>query len=144
MRSFLIAATTALLLAGCASVHMADEKQDAAAKTFQVPAGKSALYVYRNEAFGGIASIEVTVDGQSLGGTAGKTYLHTVVAPGRHVITSKAENTDTLEVVTRPGQATYIWQEVKLGVMRPRSKLQLVDEATGRKGVAESKLATAK
>ena len=31
--------------------------------------------------------------------------------------------------------ATYVWQEVKMGFIAARSKLQVVDEATGRKGV---------
>lgn len=39
--------------------------------------------------------------------------------------------------------ATYVWQEVKMGFIAARSKLQVVDEATGRKGVAETALAAA-
>jgi hypothetical protein len=143
MRRILIAAAAAaaLTMAGCASVPMGDVTQDAAAKTFKVPAGKSALYIYRNENMGGAITMDVAVDGKPLGKTGAKTYLYAVVAPGKHVITSKAENTDTLEVLTRPGQATYVWQEVKMGFIAARSKLQVVDEATGRKGVAETALA---
>ena len=39
--------------------------------------------------------------------------------------------------------ATYVWQEVKMGFIAARGKLQVVDEATGRKGVAETALAAA-
>jgi uncharacterized protein YceK len=141
MRPIIIAIAATLALAGCATVPMGDATQDTAAKTFSVPAGKSALYIYRNERIGAGVTMDVTLDGRLLGQTAAKTYLHAVVTPGRHVITSKAENTDTLEVVTRPGQATYVWQEVKMGILYARNKLQLVDEATGRQGVAESALA---
>ena len=40
------------ILAGCASVPMASPEADANAKSFRVPAGKSNIYIYRNESFG--------------------------------------------------------------------------------------------
>ncbi|MFT4195432.1 hypothetical protein [Ottowia sp.] len=56
-------------------------------------------------------------------------------------MTSKAENTEALALDTKPGGAYFIWQEVKMGFMQARNKLHLVDEETGRKGVAETSLA---
>lgn len=66
------------------------------------------------------------------------------MAPGRRVITSKAENTETLEIDAKPGTLVYIWQEVKMGLLFARNKLQVVDESTGKKGVNETKLAETK
>jgi len=63
------------------------------------------------------------------------------VQPGTHKLTSKAENTSELTVDAVAGKLYYVWQEVKMGVMSARSKLQLVDEPTGKAGVQESKLA---
>lgn len=37
------------------------------------------------------------------------------------------------------GKNYFVWQEVKMGLWMARSALQTVDEATGRKGVAECK-----
>ncbi|RZJ09198.1 MAG: hypothetical protein EOP39_12055 [Rubrivivax sp.] len=66
------------------------------------------------------------------------------MAPGKHTVESKAENTDKIEVDAQPGMLYYIWQEVKMGVLGARNKLQLVSEADGKKGVSETKLAETK
>lgn len=133
-----------LTLVGCASVPMGDPKADGAAKTFQVPADKAGIYVYRNESMGAAVKMDVIIDGQNIGETAANTYFYKEVAPGKHTVTSKAENTDTVEVDLKPGTLAYIWQEVKMGVMFARTKLHLVSEQEGKKGVLETKLAVSK
>jgi len=130
-----------LALAGCASVPMGDPKQDAAAKTFQVPADKAGIYVYRNESIGTAVKMDVIIDGQNIGETAARTFFYKEVAPGKHTVTSKAENSDTVEVDLKPGSLAFIWQEVKMGLMFARTKLHLVSEEEGRKGVMETRLA---
>lgn len=144
MKKFILIAFISASLVGCASVKMGDAGKDAAIKSFAVPADKAALYIYRNESMGGAVKMDVEVDGKAIGQTAAKTYLYKEVAPGKHVIASKAENTDTLEIDAKPGVAYYIWQEVKMGFMYARNKLQLVDENAGKKGVLETKLAETK
>ncbi|NBX22086.1 DUF2846 domain-containing protein [Rhodoferax mekongensis] len=144
MKKFILIAFISASLVGCASVKMGDAGKDAAVKSFAVPADKAALYIYRNESMGGAVKMDVEVDGKAIGQTAAKTYLYKEVAPGKHVIASKAENTDTLEIDAKPGVAYYIWQEVKMGFMYARNKLQLVDESAGKKGVLETKLAETK
>ena len=136
---FLIAAFS--ILSGCASVPMGDAQQDAALRTFAVPKGKSALYVYRNESMGGAITMDVAVNGNPIGQTGAKTFLYKELAPGKYTITSKAENTDKLVVDAKPGRAYFVWQEVKVGFVAARTKLHLVDEATGKKGVGETGLA---
>jgi hypothetical protein len=88
--------------------------------------------------------MDVTIDGEAIGQTAAKTYFYKELPPGKHVITSKTENVDTLEIETKPGVLSYVWQEVKLGILSARSKLHLVSEEEGKKGVLESKLAISK
>jgi hypothetical protein len=144
MKQIAAAALLCASLVGCASVNMGDAKQDAAAKTFSAPAGKAGLYVFRNESMGAAIKMDVSIDGQAVGQTAANTFLYKEVAPGKHTIASKAENTDTLEVDAKPGMLYFIWQEVKMGILSARSKLQLVDEAKGKKGVMETKLAETK
>ncbi len=61
------------------------------------------------------------------------------MTPGKHTITSEAENTATLA-----GKPTFVWQEVKTGVLSARSKLNLVDAEQGKAGVKESDLPIAK
>lgn len=144
MKKLLIAAAVVVNLVGCATVNMGDAKQDAAAKTFVAPKDKAAVYVYRNETMGAAVKMDVELDGKPLGQTAANTYLYKEVTPGKHTITSKAENTDTLEIDAKPGMLYYIWQEVKMGFGSARSKVQLVGEAVGKKGVLETKLAESK
>ncbi|BAU49473.1 lipoprotein [Sulfurifustis variabilis] len=129
-----------LLLGACASVPMATESEDMQAKQASVPAGKSLIYLYRNETFGAAVKLNVTLDGRDAGETASKTYFMWTVNPGQHQIVSKGENNASLTVDAKPGQRYYVWQEVKMGMFQPRSLLHVVDEPTGREGVKECKL----
>jgi len=130
-------------LTGCASVPMASLEKDAAAKTYQVPPGKSNIYVYRNENLGGAIKLTLLMDGRLIGDTGPKTYYLLEVDPGRHTLLSKAENDSVLELNTETGKNYFVWQEVKMGLWQPRSLLQQVDEATGKAGVEECKRAMA-
>jgi hypothetical protein len=140
-RSILTAALAAALLAGCASVPKAAPELDLAAKQFQPPKpGLAAVYVYRNEAFGAAARMSVLLNGQLVGDTASRSFLYFWVGPGKHQLVSKAENDSALDLEAKAGATYFVWQEMKMGVFGPRSKLQLVDEATGKAGVAECSL----
>lgn len=141
MRKVIAAIGIAMALCGCASVPMGDASQDAALKAFTVAPNRAGIYVYRNESMGAAIKMDVAIDGVSIGQTAAKTFLFTEVAPGRHTIMSKAEDTDLIEVNVGPGTLTYVWQEVKMGVLYARTKLHVVDEAQGQRGVQETKLA---
>jgi hypothetical protein len=63
-----------------------------------------------------------------------------VVPPGEHKLITKAENDAILPLMVVAGRNYFVWQEVKMGLLAARANLQLVDEATGRKGVEECKL----
>lgn len=144
MKKLVVAAAVAVNLVGCASVNMGTPQQDAAVKAFKAPADKAAIYVYRNESMGAAVKMDVAIDSQPVGQTAAKTFLYKEVAPGKHVVESKAENTDKVEVDAKPGMLYFIWQEVKMGALYARTKLHLVGEDEGKKGVNETKLAETK
>ena len=127
------------LLSGCASVPMTSNEEDAQAKTYAVKPGKANIYVYRNETMGAAITMSVSLNGRIQGQTAAKTYFLFEVDPGNYDITSHTENVETLRVAAASGKNYFIWQEVKMGLMTPRSTLHQVDEATGRKGVEECK-----
>lgn len=144
IKNVILVAALALSLVGCASVNMGDAKQDAALKTFTTAKDKTGVYIYRNESMGAAIKMDVELDGKAIGQTAANTFLYKEVAPGKHTFTSKAETDSTIEVDAKPGTLLYIWQEVKMGILGARSKLQLVDQAQGQKGVQETKLAETK
>lgn len=141
MKKLLLACSFLALFSGCASTKMASPEADAGAKQFQSSPDKAKLYVYRNEVIGSAIKMDVSVDNQKLGATVAKTYFMTDVEPGRHTIKGEAENDSVLTLDMLAGKIYYVWQEVKMGVLYARNKLQSVDEATGKAGVLQSKLA---
>lgn len=136
----LVLIAAAMAIAGCASVPMAGGDQDTRAKTFAVAPGKSNVYVYRNEILGAALKLQVTFDGQVIGDTAAKSYFALEVAPGRHTLASQSDGNGILELNTVAGKNYFVWQEVKMGILSGGSKLQLVDDTTGRAGVNECSL----
>ena len=143
LKRFAIAAILVVggALAGCASVPMADTQRDATAKTFAVTAGKANIYVYRNETMGAAVKLGLHLDVMPVGETSAKTYYLLQVLPGKHTLVSTAENESAIDVVTEAGKNYFVWREVKMGFLMARSKLQQVDDATGKAGVSECSLA---
>lgn len=141
IRQISISLLLAAILSGCASVPMGDPQKDAQLKSFTPKSDVAGIYIYRNESFGAAVKMDVAIDGKKIGQTAAKTYLYTEVSPGPHTITSLSENSDRLDIEFTTGKIYYVWQEVKMGLLYAGTKLHLVDENVGQKGVGESKLA---
>ena len=131
----------AVVVTGCASVPMASLDKDREAKAFVVPEGKSSIYLYRDEMFGGAIHMTVSLDGRLAGRTGPQTYMLWHVEPGPHEILSIAENESKLLLDTQPGERYFVWQEVKMGMWNARSQLHEVDAATGEAGVMKCKRA---
>jgi len=120
---------------------MGDPKQDAALKEFSTKPSVAGVYVYRNESFGGAVTMSVDVDGKVLGKTGPNTFLYREVSPGKHTVTSEAENSDSVTFKAVAGKLYYFWQEVKMGLLSARTKLHQVSDVEGKKGVLETNLA---
>lgn len=120
-----------LVMTGCASINKAPASVDAESKQFT-----SQVYVYRNETLGAALSMPVTVDGKLAGTTGPNSYFKFNLPAGAHKFTSQGDGSQ-LDLSTELGKLYYVWQEVKMGVMSGDSKLQLVSEEVGKKGVAE-------
>jgi hypothetical protein len=127
-----------LLLGACASVPMAPPEEDARAKQAAPPPGKAQIFVYRSETLGGAHRLAVKLDGRAAGQTAPKTYFRFVASPGSHTLHSEGEGGgSTLTLNCAAGKSYYVWQEIKMGFIGPSTKLQQVDEATGRAAVKD-------
>jgi len=137
---FIVTIFIVILIQGCATAPMAPIERDTSAKSFDAVPEKSNLYIYRNEIFGGAISMDVSINGKEIGKTAAKTYFKLELAPGKYQVQSKSENTSTIDIILSAGQNTFLWQEVKMGLIYARTKLAQVDNDTGQKGVLESKL----
>jgi hypothetical protein len=122
-----------------AVVSRASPEEDALAKTYQTNPSKAGIYIYRNDRNMAYKA-PVLLDNVWVGDTVSKTYIFRQVNPGTHVITS---GTETLSLDVKAGNNYFVWQELKGGspFAFPRgSQLHLVDEATGKVGVAECDL----
>jgi hypothetical protein len=140
-RKFGLLSVVTISLVGCASVPMGDAKKDAELKSFTPKPDVAGLYIYRNESFGAAVKMDIEVDGKPIGQTASRTYFYKEVPPGKRTVTSKSENTDSIEINAVAGKLYYVWQEVKMGLLYARTKLTLVSEEVGKRGVLESQLA---
>ncbi len=139
-----VLAAAILNVSACASVPMAPDNWDSTAKAFAPPPPDRAhVYVYRNESFGGAVKMDLFMDGLPAGTTVSKTFALVPVRPGPHKFVSKAENDSELPLIAQPGQNIFIWQEVKMGFLYARNKLQLVSPQQGQAGVLECKLIAA-
>jgi hypothetical protein len=130
----------ALAVTGCATVPLASAEDDARMKSFEVPPDAALVYLYRNEFFGNGVHMDVSLDGYPSGQTVWGTFMVWEVWPGHHRLLSQAENDAELDIVVAPGQRYFVWQEVKMGVLYARSRLHLVSEYEGRKGLRDCKL----
>lgn len=140
VKKLFAAASLLALLSGCASTTLATPEADAQAKQFNAQPAKARVYIYRNEAIGAAVKMNVLADNKTLGDTVAKTYIMADLEPGSHTLVGKAENDSSLTLDMVAGKIYYVWQEVKMGVLYARNKLQSVDEAEGQKGVKESQL----
>jgi hypothetical protein len=133
----LAAIASITLAAGCASVSKAPPQADAEAKTFKPNPSVAQVYVYRNETLGAALSMPVTVNGKVAGSTGPNSYFKFDLPAGKHTITSQGD-TSKLDLTVEAGKNYFVWQEVKMGFVSGNSKLQVVSEEVGRKGVLES------
>jgi hypothetical protein len=124
------------LLPVAAIVPKASPEEDALAKAYKTNPSKAGIYIYRNDRSVAYKA-PVLLDNVWIGDNVPKTYIFRQVDAGTHVITSWTENDATLSLDAKAGNNYFVWQEVKMGA---RSQLHLVDEATGKSGVAECEL----
>lgn len=132
-------ALAAMVSACSSSVAVKSKTEDAAAKTFAIQPGKSSIYVFRSEALHQSA-ISVSLDQQVWSRTGPCTYLVWAVDPGRHIVTSQAENVTQLILSTEPNKTYYVRQDVQGGLYQPRIKLTPADEADARKAIGACSL----
>jgi hypothetical protein len=140
----LLLVLTTLLIVGCAAPIKAPPEKDAAAKVFTPLKDKAAVFIYRNENYGGAVGMPVKVNGQDIGETGAKTFFRLNLTSGMYVIASEAENTAELPLTVVEGKNYFVWQEVRMGIWKARTALRPVDDKSGMDGVLESVLLTPK
>lgn len=133
----------ATLFAGCASVPMASQEQDAAAKRFEVPSSdKSGVYIYRDSSLGTALKKMVSLDGNPLFQSAIRTYFYKEITPGKHTLATQSEFGDNaIEFVAEGGKLHFVRNYIKMGVFVGGANLEIASDEEGKKGVNECSLA---
>lgn len=145
--------STAILLAGCASVPMAGPAADAEGKRFDPPVpGSAVLYLYRSSPLGSEVAFSLADNQQPIGSLAHRTWVRVEVAPGPHVITCSAPSyapltqtpaqAATLDIA--PGETRFLEVDVWPGLpLNPRCTATEVSADKGRAGVSGGNRAVA-
>jgi len=121
-------------------VNTASPEMDAKAKALVPPKGKSLVYIVRPTFLGKPFSHDITCDKVRIGSTCGGYYIFTVINPGKHIFTSKCDNTSEFELMTDAGKTYYLEESVYPGVLKGIVKLSEADQTAGKKKLGECKL----
>jgi len=132
------------ILAGCATVPMADKEVSSQAKAFaEPPAGKAGLYIYRNSTLGGALKKDVRVNGKCIGETAPNMFFYEVVKGGEEqTLSTESEfSPNDLKIKTESGKNYFIRQYIKLGVFVGGAGLEQVSDTEGKADVSSLNMA---
>jgi hypothetical protein len=100
-------------------------------------ADKALVYVVRPAGFGAAVKSFFFCDDEVLGINQGSSYFFAPIAPGKRVFWSNSETVVPLELNVEAGQIYYIQQHVDLDTLHPRTRLALLDDATGKEALAQ-------
>ena len=134
---FLLLAT--ILLQSCSSLPSPQEMA-AEIKDYKLPQQpqehNTLVYVVRPSSLGGLIRFNVFLDGRDdedeMGFNRGSQYIYFFVKPGKHIISSKAENWDTIKIKAKRGDVVYIQQSTEMGFIMARNTLNQLSETIGK------------
>ncbi len=105
----------------------------------EIKPDQALLYVVRPTSIGFAIKSFSFVDNTIVGINRGSSYFFVDVTPGKHILWSKSENVDALEVTFEAGKTYYLQQQVQLGGFRARTKLKMLDATEGPAALAKCK-----
>jgi len=103
----------------------------------EVPKDKALVYVIRPTMGGNKVQSKLGVDGKWAGINRGNNYFFFTLAPGEHFFCSQSENRSVVSLKVEPGKTYYLQQKVKMGFMKARTKLVVLNKEEGEKGLAK-------
>jgi hypothetical protein len=99
----------------------------------------AAVYFLRTTSMGGLIYFWTFADEEFVGVTRGKSYFTAQLAPGEHVLWSKAENVAAVNLTVEAGRTYYVIERVVPGFGKARVRLDVVDAAEGEKALKKIK-----
>ena len=106
----------------------------------EAPADKALVFVIRPTLWGNKIQTKLAVDGQWKGVNRGNNYFFFTLDPGEHYFCSDSENRSVLALNVEAGKTYYLQQKIRVGFWKARNKLAVLDEAEGKKGLADCHL----
>lgn len=104
------------------------------------PPDMAMVYVVRPTMMGNKIQTMLGVDGKWLGINRGNNYFYFTLSPGEHYLCSQAENRSVIAMNVEAGKTYYLQQKITMGFMKARNRLEIIDEAEGKKDVAKTHL----
>lgn len=98
---------------------------------------RALVYVVRPTSMGFAVKSFFFCDDAVEGINQGSSYFYFYAAPGRRLFWSKSENVDALEQEVEAGKTYYVQQHVRMGGFRARTEIEVLDEESGKKALAE-------
>ncbi len=108
--------------------------------TPEPPTGKAMIYIIRPTMMGQKIQTKLAVDGEWKGANRGNNYFFFTLEPGEHHFCSDAENRSLVSLKVDAGKTYYLQQKIRIGFIKARTKLVLLDDEEGKKGVAKCHL----
>ena len=126
----------------CASTSKAPESKSNEAKTFEAPAGKGTVFVYRpGRMVGAAGQLQVKVNSTDAGGTGPGTFFRWDLNPGTYTFASSTgESSAVVQLEVKAGEVYYLRQDARMGVGGGRVTIKEVDDRKGRNEVKDCKL----
>jgi hypothetical protein len=145
LKSIAVAALTAVLFTGCASVKMESKEASQKAKEFGQPsAGQSGLYIYRDSFVGKALKKDIWVDGKCVGESGPDVFFRTEVAGNQnHTIATESEfSPNTLSLFTEAGRNYFVRQYIKMGAFVGGADLEIIPDEQAKAAITKLELAT--
>ena len=121
--------------------RLSRKEKDKWAKSLKPDDGKALVYIVRPSMMGALIHMKVRCDSVPIGSTSAGNYVYAMLEPGKHTLTSHAENLATLDIVVEAGKVYYIRQRSEMGALYAETDLELVDEKDGQKYLKKCEIA---
>ena len=119
---WMVSAACTASLWGCGGPsHMVEKNEKPDILTVKADPGKSAIVIARTTNFGGAIEFDTYLNEKMIGVTKKKSYfIKKDVEPGKHFLSTKAENWDAYLLNFEPDKVYYFQHEVRMGVWKAR------------------------
>lgn len=136
MRSTTLALPALLLLltTGCAATVQYVPQPDLHVAVED--AEKARIYVMRTTAFGFAVPMGVSDGDRKVGQTGPRGYICWEREPGHVEVTGRSENKSTVEFEAKAGKSYYLLQQVHMGILFARNKMEKLRRSEGQERLA--------